>query len=93
MTSADLEGYRAQIETLLELARERHLAPVTCDRIRFAVRYRRDRGHDEAMLRYTDAEELGFRFVYAMREADRELPAEQVRELEQLIENQLPSPD
>jgi hypothetical protein len=45
------------------------------------------------MLRYTDAEELGFRFVYAMREADRELPAEQVRELEQLIENQLPSPD
>jgi hypothetical protein len=87
------EDYRAQIERLLDLVRQRNLAPVTCDRIRFAVKYRRDPGHDESILRYTDAEELGFRFVGSMREADSELPAKDVEELDRMIDEGLASPD
>jgi hypothetical protein len=91
--SDDFEAYRTDIERLLELVRERHLPSVTCDRIRFAVKYRSDPGHDESMLRATDAEELGFRFVATMRDADRELPPEEVKELDRLIDDGLPSPD
>jgi hypothetical protein len=91
--SNDFEAFRADIERLLELVRERHLAPVTCDRIRFAVKYRSDPGHDESMLRATDAEELGFRFVGTMRDADRQLPPEEVKQLDRLIDDELPSPD
>jgi hypothetical protein len=81
-----------QIERTLELVREQ-LGDVTQDRIRHAVRSRRDPDQAIRMLVGTEAEHYGVLLVAALGDADRELTPEQVRELEQMIDDGLAKPD
>ena len=90
MAQGAYDGHRAVIEQVLRQARER-LTPSQCDRIRHAVGERHREG--KAMLVGAYAEDLGGRLIALLKDADEELSAEQVAELESLVERALPTDD
>jgi Na+/phosphate symporter len=76
--------YRAEIERLLDLVDE--LCPAEQDRVRQAVRLRRDDANAREQIHGTAAESVGGRLLDQLEAADAELMPRHVRELEALIE-------
>jgi len=83
----DFAPRRTGIEILFGLAAR--LSPVDQDRIRFAMRKRRDPVDAASMVGSLDASTPGARLVAAMLVADAELTESQVAELEALIDSSL----
>jgi hypothetical protein len=82
------ESYRLQIDRLLDLAYEQ-LDERERDRLRVAIDLRH--GDWLAIVRNTSTHNLGERLVGQLAEADDELTPEQVRWLEVLVHERLPS--
>jgi hypothetical protein len=87
---AELEHFRAQTERLLDLADER-LDEGKRDQLRSAVEQRH--GDWLPMVANTPVQGLTQRLTEFLADADRELPPEQVGELEALIRERLPKCD
>lgn len=83
----ETEHFRAQTERLLDLADEQ-LDLQERDRLRLAIVERR--GDWFALVGGMPAQELAERFTALLADADRELPPDQVGELEALIRGRLP---
>ena len=92
MTEAPLhtqQRFRAQTDRLLDLVDER-LDDGERDRLRAAVEQRH--GDWLPVVANTPAQGLTERLTGFLAHADRELPPDQVRELEALIRERLPNP-
>ena len=89
MTDYEFARYRAGIDRLVDLAHEQ-LDEGQRRRLRMAVELRH--GNWETIARDTAVENLDVRFVWQLAEADRELGAEQVSQLEALVYERLPDP-
>jgi len=83
---SDFESYRKEIELDVRRVREQ-LSPAEAESIRLAVEQRHGDWH--RLIVGTGAERLGLRFLAALAEAELELTADQVRELEQLAQDGL----
>jgi len=77
----EYDHFRAVIENVLALTA--NLTDAQCDRIRHAVKTRHSGG--QAMLTGTAAAETGGRLLDLLGDADTELAASQVEQLEELI--------
>lgn len=84
MAREEFAGHRAQIERLLELAGEYDLSGMDRDKLRHAA-------DDKPVAHFDDerARGLAKRLAASLRDAERELPTEEVRELTRLIDERL----
>ena len=81
------ETYRAVVEDVLRTVDDRQAKQR--DQLRTAVELRR--GDFLNILRGSALRDLGYRLIRQLAEADKQLPSEQVAELEALIYERLPA--
>jgi hypothetical protein len=91
---ADFDAYRQQLSRLLDLVDEQNLAPTDRDALATGIRLARKRGESLTLPRLQSqrprAFELGERILHQLAEADAELRAEDVAELDALLVERLP---